>query len=315
VGYFIGYGVSLAFAILLLSAVNTAINALVSVMFVMSRDGEMPGLFQKLNTFGVPLVPLLIATGAASFVLIFVHDIAALADLYAVGFVGAIATNLGVNAYDSNIPMSKWERRLMWLTFFVMIVIEITLLIDKPNARRFAIYLLTAGLILRALVIEHRQRQWVSKKVALKHASLYTDDTRVPLHHGAILCAVRTIGKTLNFALQEAKKYDQPLYILFIREQKIVTDEDKNRTWLDDEEACRIFDYAKESSHEMIIKFFYIVSASPVNSIVDMAENLHVSRVILGRPRHSAMLQILRGNVVQEVSEVLPPNIDLLVIC
>ncbi|WP_042280848.1 amino acid permease [Candidatus Protochlamydia sp. R18] len=314
IGYFVGYAISLAFAILLLSAVNTAINALISLMFVMSRDGEMPAVFQKLNAFGVPIVPLLIATGAASFVLIFVHDVAALADLYAVGFVGAIATNLGVNAYDSTIPMSKWERSFMSLTFFVMIIIEITLLIDKPNARFFAIYIMAVGLVLRALVIEHRQKQWASKKVTLKHASLYTDDTRASLHHGAILCAVRTIGKTLNFSLQEAKKQGQPLYILFIREQKIVTDEDKNRTWLDDHEACRIFDYAKESSHEMTIKFFYVVSASPVNSIVDMAEKLQVSRVILGRPRHSTLLQMLRGNIVQEVSEVLTPNIDLLVI-
>ncbi len=313
-GHTAGAIISIVFAVLLLSAVNTAINALTSLMFVMSRDGEMPGLFQRLNSFGVPIFPLMIAAGTAAFVLIFVHDIAALADLYAVGFVGAIATNLGVNAYDMTIPMTKWQRRFMWFTFVIMIVIEVTLLIDKPNARRFAIYLLTVGLILRALVIEHRQRQWASKKVTLRHASLYTDDTRTPLHYGAILCAVRTIGKTLNFALQEAKKHDQPLYILFIREQKVVTDEDKNRTWLDDEEACKIFDYAKDSSHEMTIKFFYAVSASPVTTIVSMAQELKVSSIILGRPRHSAMLQMLRGNVVQEVSEVLPPDIDLLVI-
>ncbi|WP_068467354.1 universal stress protein [Candidatus Protochlamydia phocaeensis] len=314
VGHAFGYIVSLVFALLLLSATNTAITALISLLFVMSRDGEMPGAFQTLTPFGVPRYPLLLATIAPAIILLFVHDVASLADLYAVGFVGAIATNLGVNAYDQTLPMSRFERYFMWGTCAIMAVIELTLFVDKPNARRFAISMLTAGLILRALVIEHRQRQWATKKVKLKHASLYTDDTRVPLHQGAMLCAVRSVGKTLNFALQEAKKYEQPLYILFIREQKIITEEDRSRTWLDDEEACRIFDYAKDSSHEMVIKFFYTVSDSPVDTIVDMAERLHVSRIILGRPRHSAMLQMLRGNVVREVSEILPPEIDLLVI-
>jgi hypothetical protein len=210
--------------------------------------------------------------------------------------------------------MTKWERRLMWFTFAVMVVIEITLFIDKPNARRFALTLMLVGLILRSFVIEHRQRQWAAKKIKLKHASLFSGDTRIPLHYGAILCAVRTIGKTLNFALQEAMRHEQPLYILFIREQRIITEEDKNRTWLDDEEACRIFDYVKDSSHEMAIKFFYAVSDSPGDTIVEMASDLHVSRIIVGRPRYSAMMQMLRGNVVQEISEILPPEIDLLVI-
>ncbi len=314
VAHIFGYIVGLTFAILLLSAVNTAMVALVSLLFVMSRDGEMPSLFQKLNYFGVPKYPLLVAALVPALIVLIVHDVAGLANLYAVGFVGAIATNLGVTAYDRTVPMSKFERYLMWFTFAIMMSIEITLFIDKPDARRFAFSVMTIGLILRALVVEFRQRQWTSKKVKLRHASLFTDDTRVPLHQGAILCAVRTIGKTLNFALQEAKQYNQPLYILFIREQKVMTEEDRHRMWLDDPEACRIFDYAKDSAHEVNIKFFYEVSDSPVETIMSMAQRLHISRLILGRPRHSVMLQMLRGNIVQEISEVLPPDIDLLVI-
>lgn len=314
VGYLFGTLVSLVFGVLLLSAANTAIVALVSLLFVMSRDGEVPEAFQSLNLFGVPRFPLLITVIAISIILIFVHDVAALANLYAVGFVGAIATNLGANASDRTIPMTKGERIFMWVTCFILVAIEITLFISKPEARRFVISFMAIGLLLRMLVVEHRQRQWAARKVKLRHASLYIDDTRTPLHKGAILCAVRTVGKTLNFALEEAKQHHQPLYILFIREQKIITPEDRNRVWLDDEEACKIFDYAKDSASEVDIKFFYEVSDSPVETISKMAQELHVSRLILGRPRHSVMLQLLRGNIVQEISEVLPPEIDLLVI-
>jgi nucleotide-binding universal stress UspA family protein len=274
----------------------------------------MPESFQSLTPFGVPRYPLLFTVIAVVVILFFVHDIVALANLYAVGFVGAIATNLGVNASDHTLPMTKFERWMMWVTCVILVFIEVTLFISKPEARRFAISIMTVGLLLRMLVVEHRQRQWAAKKVKLKHASLFTDDTRTPLHEGAILCAVRTIGKTLQFALEEAKQRHQPLYILFIREQKIITGEDQNRTWLDDEEACHIFDYAKDSASDINMKFFYKVSDSPAETIVEMADALHVSRVILGRPRYSVMLQLLRGNLVQEIAEVLPPDIDLVVI-
>lgn len=313
-GYLFGTLVSVVFGVLLLSAVNTAMVALVSLLFVMSRDGEMPEGFQSLTPFGVPRYPLLIAVIAVVTILFFVHDVAALANLYAVGFVGAIATHLAVVAVDQTFPLTKTERYVMWFTCLILIAIEVTLFITKPGARRFVITFVAVGLLSRMWVVERRQKQWAAKKVKLRHASLFTDDTRVPLHEGAILCAVRTIGKTLNFALQEAKRYNQPLYILFIREQKVVLPEDRTRTWLDDEDACKIFDYAKDSASEIDMKFFYEVSDSPVETIANMAQRLQVSRVILGRPRHSVMLQLLRGNIVQEISEVLPPEIDLLVI-
>jgi amino acid transporter/nucleotide-binding universal stress UspA family protein len=314
IGYLFGTLISIIFGVLLLSAANTAIVALVSLLFVMSRDGEMPKFFQFLTPFGVPRYPLLMTIIAICVILLFVHDIASLVNLYAVGFVGAIATNLGVNAYDHSLPMTKFERFFMWIAFLILVAVEATLFITKPDARRFAISVMAAGLLLRMLVAEYRHKQWMEKKVKLRHASLFSEDTRIPLHEGAILCAVRTIGKTLKFALEEAKQHHQPLYLLFIREQKIITAEDRNRTWLDDEEACEIFEYGKNNSSEGDMKFFYAISDSPVEIIVDMAQKLHVSRLILGRPRHSVMLQLLRGNIVQEVAEILPPDVDLLVI-
>lgn len=306
--------VSIVFAFLLLSAVNTAIVALISLLFVISRDGELPLFFQKVNRFGVPVYALLATVIAPIGVLIFVHDIAALADLYAIGFVGAIATNLGVNGFDETLPMGKKERSFMLTAFVIMVAIEITLFITKPHARHFALTLLCIGLILRALVVERRTQQWATKKVNLKHASLFTGDTTLSLHEGALLCAIRTIGKTLYFALEEAKRYQQPLYILFVREQNIITEVDKHRTWLEDPQACEIFDYAKESSHEISLKFLYAVSDSPADTIAHAAQDLHVSRVIIGRSRQNFMLQVLRGNIVKELSDVLPSEIDLLVI-
>ena len=81
---------------------------------------------------------------------------AGLADLYAVGVVGAIATNLGATSTDRKLSDQDVERTLMFGTFLVMAAIEISLLIDKPNARYFAVTILAVGLILRGLVQERR---------------------------------------------------------------------------------------------------------------------------------------------------------------
>ncbi len=317
-GHLFGSLVGIIFAILLLSAVNTAMVALISLLFVMSRDRELPQHFQQLNLFGVPRTSLLVAALAAISILIFVHDVVGLANLYAVGFVGAIATNLGVNAADRTIPMSRLERYFMWAAFAVLIAVEGTLLFTKPEARRFVISILAFGLLARMIVAERRKRQYegMAKRVSVRHASLLSDsdEAPIPLHRGALLCAVRNIGKTLDFAIQQAKKEEQPLYLLFIREQKVMTEEDHNRSWVEDEEAVRIFEYAKAHAEEVPLKFFYRVSHSPAETIVELAKELQVSRAILGRPRHSVLLQVLRGNIVQEVAEILPAEIDLLVI-
>lgn len=314
-GHIFGIIISVVFCTLLLSAVNTAILGLVSLLFVMSRDGEVPGNFQKLNTFGVPSIPLLLATIIPIILIFQVSDVAGLAELYAVGFVGAIATNLGSTSTDWKLNLTRSERYMMLGTFCIMAAIEITLLITKPNARNFAISILAAGLFLRGLVMERREEKWRGRKVPLRNYSVSDDDDKAPLHVGAMLCAVTHVGKTLEFAIQECKKHQQPLYLLYIREQKVITEEDRARHWLEDEEACNIFDYAKEHLKEVAIKFIYIVSDSTADSIVEIAKDLRISRIILGMPRTNKFFQLIRGNIVREVGKILPKEIDLLVIC
>src|SRR5205823_6864362 len=77
--YYIGpwgeWPVRIIGGLLLLSATNTAVNGLMSITYVMSRDGEMPSALQKLNGFGSPWVGAIIAAGAPILVLLFAHDI------------------------------------------------------------------------------------------------------------------------------------------------------------------------------------------------------------------------------------------------
>ena len=158
-GHIFAVIVSIVFALLLLSAVNTAIVDLIAIQFLMSRDRELPNIFQRLNKWGVPSAGMLLATLVPMLLVLMVKDMAGLADLYAVGVVGAIATNLGATSTDRKLSIKSWERTLMFGTFIVMAAIEMSLLIDKPNARYFAVTILAVGLILRGLVQERRMKK------------------------------------------------------------------------------------------------------------------------------------------------------------
>jgi len=316
-GHAFGFLVSIVFGLLLLSASNTAIVDLIAIQFLMSRDRELPNIFQRLNKWGVPSAGMLLATLVPMLLVIVVKDMSGLADLYAVGVVGAIATNLGATATDRKLSIKLWERSLMLGTFLVMAAIEISLLIDKPNARYFAVTILAVGLILRGLVQERRMKKEAAPAVV--RGELGVDltqpipETPPPSGSEAILCAIRGTGRTLDFALREARKAGARLYLLFVREQPFMTEQDVGRKWQEDAEASAIFSEAKRKSADHQPLFCYAVSPSAAETIVDVAATLGASRVILGAPQRSALINLLRGNVIREVSNLLPDEIDLLV--
>jgi nucleotide-binding universal stress UspA family protein len=316
-GHAFGVAVSIVFALLLLSAVNTAIVDLITIQFLMARDRELPTLFQRLNKWGVPSAGMALATIVPMLLVILVKDVAGLADLYAVGVVGAIATNLGATATDRKLTIKSWERTLMFVTFIVMAAIEMSLLIDKPNARYFAVTILAGGLILRGLVQERRLKKEAKPTLAPPTVPLQvaqSESAPAMMNAGeAILCAVRGTGRTLDFALREARETGRRLYLLFVREQRFMTEQDTKRKWQEDPEASEIFATAKKQAGDHQPLFCYAVSESAAETIADIAATLGASRLILGAPRRNALVNILHGNLVREVSDLLPEEIDLLV--
>jgi amino acid transporter/nucleotide-binding universal stress UspA family protein len=316
-GHAFGFIVSIVFAMLLLSAVNTAIVDLIMVQFLMSRDREVPAIFHRLNKWGVPSAGMVLATLVPMLLVLLVKDMAGLADLYAVGVVGAIATNLGATATDRKLSIKSWERTLMFTTFIVMAAIEMSLLIDKPNARYFAVTILAVGLILRGLVMERRmKKERLPEKMPLE-VTTAKSAVAVPQNVMAaesILCAIRGTGRTLDFALREARETGRRLYLLFVREQPFMTEQDAKRKWQEDPEASIVFADAKQKASDYPAPLFcYAVSPSAAETIVDVAATLGASRVILGAPQRNALINLLRGNVIRDVSHSLPEDIDLLV--
>lgn len=329
VGQVAAWCVSIVFGVLLVSAVNTAIVGLIAIFFMMSRDGEIPASFERLNPFGVPTLGLLFATIVPALLVVAVKDVSGLADLYAVGVVGAIATNLGSTSTDRSLHLEKWERVLMFSTFIIMSAIEITLFAVKPNARVFCAVILSVGLILHGLVTERAQKRRAKEAAAASG----TAGTLRPLESGPpavaasfastgedeesfgapMICAVRGIGRTLDFALDEARSTKRPLYLLFVREQPVLLPEDRRRRWVEDAEARAIFHYASERAKGIKLLPCYAVSDSAADTIVEVAATVGASYLILGAPQRSALVNLLRGNIIRNISGILPEEIHLLV--
>jgi amino acid transporter len=338
-GHIAAWTVSIVFGVLLLSAVNTAIVALSGISFLMARDQELPPIFSKLNSFGVPNAGLFFAVLVPAVLVIAVSDLSSLADLYAVGVVGAIATNLGATSTDWKLLLKRYERVIMFITFGIMAAIEISLFIDKPNARIFAFTILAIGLVLRGLARESSDRKAAAAQdaaleaavLAVEKAASEKPSTAAKIveeipptpvqaaipptrsYSGPILAAVRGQGRTLDFAVREAQENGQPLYILFVREQPVIAPGDRKRKWTEDRQAKEIFESLRGKGLGEWIIPCYAVSDAPAHTIADLASTIGAERVLLGAPQRNSLIHMLRGNIIREVAALLPDDITLLV--
>ena len=289
--------------LILLSAVNTAINGLISLQYIMACDDELPKGFRKVNKFGVPLVPLLVA-GLIPALLIFSFDnLVLLADLYAIGFVGAIAVNLGSTSTDPKLPLKRQERIFMFSVFLIMSAIEITLFIQKSHARYFVLGIMLVGLALRQVA------KMLKKAPTVAQEGVSSSDFRSK----ADLCVVRRLGKALKTSIEDSKAHNTPLNILFVREQKVISDRDLKRTAENDPMAKRIFKYANEHGNPTLINFYYSVTDSFADIAAAYALRLEAPCVIIDAPP-SKVLSAIRGNYVELLRPHLPERTILKVI-
>jgi amino acid transporter/nucleotide-binding universal stress UspA family protein len=318
-GQIAGWAVSIVFGVLLFSAVNTAIVDLVAISFLMSGDGELPGVFKKLNPFGVPNLGLLLAALIPASIVFFVKDLAGLANLYAVGVAGAIATNLGATGTDKKLDLARWERWLMLFTFVIMVAIVISILIDKPAARFFAVTILAVGLILRGLATERaeaKKQHQISAQKQMAHTGMTTslfDSTEFILSRTPIVCAVRGVGRTLDFAFQEARETRRPLHVLYIHRVPVLSKDGLVDDASEDAQAQAIFSYAQEIAQGHPCFMDYAISEAPAKTIVDVATNQKAEYLILGSTSHHRLVAMLSGNITKQVAKLLPDSINLIV--
>src|SRR5690348_6449581 len=204
-GHYVGawgeWPVRIIGGLLLLSATNTAINGLMSIMYVMSRDSELPGIFQKLNSFGAPWIAALVAALVPAAVLMFAHDLEKLASLYAIGVIGAVAINISLCSIHPRLR-APWRKVMMGLLGIILIAIEITLAATKWHALVFACTVLAIGLILRAITRYANARR---PKPSLLRQAIVEQLTPEALAQPRILMATAGSARLAEAALAVAR--------------------------------------------------------------------------------------------------------------
>jgi len=322
IGNFFGWIVGIVFFLLLLSAANTAIVAMIGLLYMMSRDREMPRQFRRLNRQGVPIYPLLIALGLPTVVLLLVANFTSLAGLYAIGVVGAITVNVGSCAFNRTVGFTWYDRLLFGVTFCILFFVELTLAHTKLDALQFVVAILVAGLALRAYT--QKRQGLTTLTVTREVAEMVSPDleARVQprLQEGQkIMVAARGITPVLGFALDEAQLRKATLCVLYVKEVAVYYSGGPaslgRAKWHDDPEANAIMSLMMKlgAERDVCVIPVYAVSQDAAATIVDLSATMGVDYLVIGATQRTALTNLLRGSVVTNVAQHLPDSIQLLI--
>jgi nucleotide-binding universal stress UspA family protein len=242
--------------------------------------------------------------------------------MYAIGVVGAITVNLGSACFNNRLQLNWRERGIMAITFAILFAVEVTIAKTKPTALFFATCVLGAGFGLRWFAMKRAGLETVTltrdMSVVIKPERLA--ELRPNLSTGqSILVAARGFTPVLRYALEEARLRQGMLYVLYVKELAVslpgpLANPERPR-WQDDRQAAAIMNGMLELAQGAAVRFLpvYAVSEDPAATILDLAATLGADILMLGAPHRRTLVTLLKGNVVTEVADKLPENIQLLI--
>ncbi len=316
-GHFVGawgeYAVRTVGGILLLSATNTAITDMISVQYLMARDGEIPRIMVKLNRFGVPWVPAVVAASVPILVLFVSHDLGALAALYAIGVIGAVAINVTLCAIHPR--LRGMSRKIpMMLLGIILLGIWITLAFVKHDALKFVAVVMVVGLSARQLSKWFATRK--GPQLSLLQTAIREQLTPEALAKPKLLVGSYGSEALATAAFVEAKKENASLVVCFIREVHLSYKWDQTLTIDTDLAAQRTFARFLELGHQYSVPVIpvYDMGHDAVELFAENAAMLGCSKVLIGSSRHGALYHLVKGRFQERLEAILPPDISVEVI-
>jgi amino acid transporter len=301
---------------LLLSAGNTAITDMISVQYLMARDGELPGVMQKLNKFGVPWIPAMVAASVPILVLLVSHDLEHLAALYAIGVIGAVAINVTLCATHPRLRRMRRRIPMMILGIFLL-AIWVTLAFTKLHALIFVTVVMAVGLSARWLT------KWLARRKGprptLLQQAILSQLPDQALARPRLL--VGTYGSELlaPAALLAARQADAALVVCFIREVALSHKyaPEQSRFSIDNDAAAhRTFARYLDLAHDAGVPIIPVYDAgpNPAELIAETAAVYNAEKVLIGTSRHGALFHLIKGHFQRKLESLLPPEIPVQVI-
>jgi amino acid transporter len=298
---------------LLLSATNTAITDMISVQYLMARDGELPFALQRLNKFGVPWLPAVIAAAVPALVLIISHDLESLAALYAIGVIGAVAINVTLCARHPRLRRMHRKAPMMALGI-VLLAIWVTLACTKLHALAFVTVVMAVGLTARQLT------KWLAARKGerpslLRQAIMEQLPADVMGMHKVLLGTYGS-DSLVPAALEAAKNRGAALVVVFIRQVTLSYKYDEKLTINNDLAALRTFSRILDLAHEAQVPVIpiYDSGTDAAELIAEAAAIYGCERVYIGTSRQGMLYHLVKGTFQRRLESILPPEIPVQVL-
>jgi amino acid transporter len=309
------WAVRIVGGLLLLSAGNTAITDMISVQYLMARDGELPPFMVRLNRFGVPWIAAIVAASVPILVLLISHDLDSLAALYAIGVIGAVAINVSLCSIHPRLR-KPWRKVAMMVLGLVLMIIWVTLAFVKHEALIFVSIVMIVGLMARQFSRYMGRRK--GPKPSLLRQAIMEQLTSEAMLKPKILLGTYGSDALARSALHNAKDSGATLVVCFIRQVNLSLkyESEQQLTIETDLAALRAFSKFLDLGHNMGVSVMPVYDTGP-DAAELLAENAAIygcERVLIGTSRQGALYHLIKGRFQTRLEALLPPEIPVQII-
>ncbi len=307
---------AVVFGLLLLSATNTAIMAMVSVLYAMAQDKELPRPLTKLNYSGVPWIAL-VASCVVSVLIIFIERRPEkLAELYIIGVCGAITVTVLSCSLNRELKMARIERLGMTALGVFLLTVSLTIVVTKANATLFAGLVIAMVLAMRLGLATYRKAgpPPVEEPRMGWLAQVKAAETQIDPSRPKIMLAARGRYQA-EFAVDLAKSQSATLFVIFVRTLRVMDLTPGNVPQIrDDADAVQALGATALLAAEAGVPFvpIYVTSTDIAEEILDYTVTYGCNTLIMGKSRRSLFSRKIEGDVISRVVADLPDDVALI---
>ncbi len=314
-GYVFGKATAIVFGLLLISAANTVVVGIVSVLYALGRDEELPKGLTKLNYSGMPKWPLVIACVAPVLLLCFYYELEPLSHLYAIGVTGAITMNLTCCALNRELKVKTWERAGLWTVAGIIMLVFLTIAATKHDAAIFC-----GGLVGLVLAVRFAARRIKARETGLPEpeigwlAVLKREPLAIDANKPRVMLAARGRWQA-EFAVDMARRRGANLFAIYVRTLRVLDANPNHVPRIEDDPAAQeSLGTIAELAQRYRVPFIPIYVSSPdiVEEVIDSTVTYGCDTLIMGKSKRSNLARSLEGDVVAQVATRLPEGVALI---
>ncbi len=314
IGAVFGQVAGITFGLLLLSATNTAVMAMVSVLYSMAQDRELPRGLTKLNYSGVPWVGLIVSMVIPAAVILVEDDVTVLASLYVLGVCGAITVTVLSTAWNRALEIKGWQRVLLWGIGLFLLSITVTIAITQTISTVFSGTLIALVLGFRILMQRKAAPKPVDAPTTGWMAILNSFEMTMDPDKPKIMLAARGRYQA-EYAIDLAKRRGATLMAIYVRPIRVLDPGPGKLPGIDtDESAQEALGSAGLLAREAGVPFMpiYVTSTTIADEILDYTVTYGCDTLIMGKSNRSVFSRKLEGDVVAQVQAALPEGVTLI---